>query len=74
LTIDPNNSALISRIEDVNSKRAAGEATVPSMLYEELATNPYLRPHDVGIQEHLGLKGASPEEVFAAIRRRKDNF
>ena len=74
ITIDPQNSALISRISDIRAKRAAGEATVPSSLADELQTNPFLRAGDAGIREHLGLQGASDEDVFTEIRTRKDNF
>lgn len=74
LTIDPENSALISRVEDVTAKRASGTPTVPSLLSDELATNPFLRAHDPAIQAHLGMKGANAADVFSEIRSRKDNF
>lgn len=74
LTIDPGNAALISRAQAVNAARAKGQPTVPSRLAEELATNPFLRAADPGIQAHLGMTGADPAQVFAEIRRRKDNF
>ncbi|MEX0371347.1 MAG: hydroxyacylglutathione hydrolase, partial [Tateyamaria sp.] len=50
LTIDPENLDLISRIDEVADKRASGTPTVPSLLSEELATNPFLRAHDPAIQ------------------------
>jgi len=74
LTIDPDNSALISRVRDVTEKRANGIATVPSLLSEELATNPFLRAHDPAVQANLGMTGANATDVFAEIRTRKDNF
>lgn len=74
LTIDPDNSALISRQEEISARRSRNEPTVPSTLSEELATNPFLRGGDPAIQAHLGMTGASPSDVFAEIRRRKDNF
>ena len=74
LTIDPDNPKLISRSEAVETARANGQPTVPSTLAEELATNPFLRAGDARIQDHLGLTGANPAEVFAEIRTRKDNF
>jgi len=33
-----------------------------------------LRPDDANIRAHLGMEDASDEEVFAELRRRKDNF
>ena len=74
LTIDPENSDLISRAETVAAANAAGEPTVPSTLAEELATNPFLRSHDPAIQTHLGMENADPVDVFVEIRTRKNNF
>ncbi|KIC50339.1 hydroxyacylglutathione hydrolase [Tateyamaria sp. ANG-S1] len=74
LTIDPENPDLIYRVREVAEKRASGTPTVPSLLSEELATNPFLRAHDPAIQAHLGMKGANAADVFAEIRTRKDNF
>lgn len=74
LTVDPENAALISRSNDITAARAKGEPTVPSLLSTELATNPFLRPADAGIRATLGMKTATDAEVFAEIRKRKDNF
>ncbi len=74
LTIDPGNAALISRAEAVEAARAKAQPTVPSTLSEELATNPFLRAADPGVQANLGMSGADPAEVFAEIRSRKDRF
>ncbi|WP_297774450.1 hydroxyacylglutathione hydrolase [uncultured Roseovarius sp.] len=74
LTVDPGNPALISRMKEIDAARSAGEPTVPSTLKDELATNPFLRAADGAIQAQLGMSGASPVEVFAEIRARKDAF
>ncbi|WP_299845189.1 hydroxyacylglutathione hydrolase [uncultured Roseovarius sp.] len=74
LSVDPSNSALISRATAVDAARAKGQPTVPSTLAEELATNPFLRATDLDIQAHLGMVGADPADVFAEIRTRKDCF
>jgi len=74
LTIDPDNPALMSRMRQVQTARKQGEATVPSMLSEELATNPFLRCNDPGIKASVGMIDAQPSTVFAEIRKRKDNF
>lgn len=73
-TIEPENPDLISRLSDVDARRAAGEATVPSLLSTEIATNPFLRADLPQVAEAVGLAGADPVEVFAEVRRRKDNF
>ncbi|MDF1671469.1 MAG: hydroxyacylglutathione hydrolase [Roseovarius sp.] len=74
LTIDPDNQALISRAEAVTAARANNQPTVPTLLSEELATNPFLRASDPAIQAHLGMHNAEPVDVFAEIRARKDRF
>mmetsp|Transcript_28928 Transcript_28928/g.55292 ORF Transcript_28928/g.55292 Transcript_28928/m.55292 type:complete len:256 (-) Transcript_28928:962-1729(-) len=74
LTIDPENPDLISRVREVTDKRASNLPTVPSLMSEELATNPFLRAHDPAIQAHLGMTGTNATDVFAEIRTRKDNF
>ncbi|MCV6584316.1 MAG: hydroxyacylglutathione hydrolase [Marinibacterium sp.] len=74
ITVDPDNTALQARIADIARARAANEATVPSLLSLELATNPFLRAADPAIQAHLGMEGADPADVFAEIRQRKDTF
>lgn len=74
LTIDPANTALEARIDEVARKRAAGEPTVPSLLSDELATNPFLRAVAPEVKEHVGMSDAADVAVFAEIRQRKDNF
>lgn len=74
LTVDPTNDALISRAKAVDDARDRGEPTVPSQLSTELETNPFLRPADPGIRAELGMQDASDSDVFAEIRKRKDNF
>ena len=43
LVAEPDNDALIERMERVNAMRARGEPTVPSTIGEERATNPFMR-------------------------------
>jgi hydroxyacylglutathione hydrolase len=56
----PDNAALQAFADGVRRKRAAGEATVPSRLADELAANPFLRAPDVA--------------TLADLRSRKDKF
>lgn len=74
LTIEPGNPALDARARAISAARAVGQATVPSLLAEEKATNPYLRPSSSAIRTHLDMVNATDAEVFAEIRRRKDAF
>lgn len=73
-TLEPDNPALISRIDRVAAARGNGQATVPSTLSEELTTNPFLRPHQAQIRASVGMPHATDAETFAEIRKRKDRF
>ncbi len=73
-TLEPGNPRLISRIAEVTDKRAKGIPTVPVLLEEELATNPYLRAHLPALKTAVGLPDADDVTVFAEIRARKDKF
>lgn len=74
LTIEPDNTALISRSEATQRARAADTPTVPSSLKLERATNPFLRAHVPQIAVHLAMPNATPVEVFTEIRKRRDTF
>ena len=74
LTIEPDNAALKARAEDVAKRRAGGQATLPTTIALELATNPFLRAEEPSVQAQLGMSGADPAAVFAEIRARKDKF
>jgi hydroxyacylglutathione hydrolase len=74
LTVDPENTALISRGEAIRAARAQGRPTVPSTLATELATNPFLRAADPDIRANLAMQDAPDAAVFAEIRARKDRF
>lgn len=74
LSVEPNNSDLIARVDEIKALRADGKPTVPSNLGVEKATNPFLRPDSVQLQETIGVDGGNLVAVFAETRRRKDNF
>jgi hydroxyacylglutathione hydrolase len=71
--VEPGNQAVHEKAEAVRAKRARGEATVPSTIAEELATNPFLRCGEPGIAGRYP-GAASEAEVFAAVRADKDGF
>lgn len=76
--VEPHNSDLLARYTQCQLKRQRGEPTVPSRIADELATNPFLRPHSPDIVSSLTATGrcheTTPEAVFAALRTWKDNF
>jgi len=60
MTVEPDNAAIAERMIEVDRLRAAGEATLPTTIAQELATNPFLRAASAG--------------QFAAFRAAKDAF
>ncbi|PDH65781.1 MAG: hydroxyacylglutathione hydrolase [Sphingomonadaceae bacterium MED-G03] len=46
LTVEPGNAALAARVAAVEAARARGEATVPTSIGEERATNIFMRARD----------------------------
>jgi hydroxyacylglutathione hydrolase len=74
LSVDPENAALRARAQAVDEARSRREATVPSRLGDEKATNPFLRADDPDLARAMGLAGRPPAEVFAAMRAAKDRF
>jgi len=79
VAVEPHNTALQDRFQQVSAARAKGVATVPSVLATELATNPFLRSTSTDIiqtlQNHQKLDGATDEvSVFSAVRLWKNTF
>ena len=74
VTVEANNDKLLERSAAIDAARAKGEATVPSLLGEEKATNPFLRADVPAVQRAVGLPGGDPVAVFAEVRHRKDVF
>ena len=70
----PRWTHIALRVADIDAKRAKGEATVPVILQLELDTNPFLRAGTDEVKGALRLQGNDDEQVFAEIRKRKDNF
>jgi hydroxyacylglutathione hydrolase len=72
LTIEPDNEALQRRAAEAAELRAQGQPTLPTRLSDELATNPFLRPHVASIRQRLGMETAEDWQVFGEIRERKN--
>ena len=69
---EPSNRAAAAKLEAAQASRARGEFTVPSTIGEELETNPFLRCEIPEITARY--PGASPAQVFGAVRKAKDSF
>lgn len=74
MTVEPSNQALQCRMIQVKRLRENQQATVPSRIADELATNPFLREDSLAIQAELGLTGSDPLVIFTRLRHLKDQF
>ena len=72
LSVDPENVTLQRRVKEFERDLQNGKYTVPSLLSDELETNPFLRWHAAAVRQHLGLASAPDWKVFAELRERKD--
>jgi hydroxyacylglutathione hydrolase len=74
LSLDGQNLDLVRRRDETEALRVQGKPTIPMRLGDEMLANPYLRAGTEVLARAVGLEGAPPAEVFAAIRKRKDNW
>jgi len=72
VTVETDNRQLMTRRDSIDAARSRGEPTVPSLLGEEKATNPFLRVDVPSVQRAVGMVGVDPALVFAEVRHRKD--
>lgn len=73
-TVDPENRSVKEKLASVKNTLATGGYSVPSTIAEEKKYNPFLRADDPSIKKHLQMESASDVEVFAELRRRKDEY
>jgi hydroxyacylglutathione hydrolase len=74
--VEPQSPELAARTERDRARRARGEPTVPSLIGEELATNPFMRTDRPGVAAAASAWAGRPlhgrAEVFRALRTWKD--
>jgi hydroxyacylglutathione hydrolase len=75
--VEPDNKDLLEREKVCWQRRDNNKATVPTLLADELKTNPFLRCHKKSVIEaaegFAGRKLHTPSEVFSVIRHWKDS-
>jgi hydroxyacylglutathione hydrolase len=71
-SLTPEDAALEAYEQDVASKRARGQASVPGTLATEKRTNPMLRWDDDAIRKRVA--GSSDVDTFAKVRSLRDHF
>ena len=75
--VEPGNRVLRERLHEVGLARGAGQATVPSTLALEKASNPFLRcsePEVIASAKRRGSPSEAPVDVFATLREWKNGF
>jgi len=73
-TIEPDNATLTAREQEVTRLLAENKPTIPSLLGEEKAANPFLRADLPQLAQAVGLAGKPAWQVFGEIRERKNRF
>jgi hydroxyacylglutathione hydrolase len=73
-SVDPANAALEARFAEVEKARAEGRFQALTTIAEEKATNPFFRAGEPALAAAVGLAGAAPGAVFAALREAKNRF
>ncbi len=74
LAADPDNEALKARAAEAETAKAEGRFLVPTTIGQEKATNPFLRAGEPTLAKSVHKEGASPVEVFQALREWKNRF
>lgn len=70
--VEPNNEAILQKMEWVRTQRGQNNPTVPSTIESEKLTNPFMRVHEQSVMNHA--KENDPIKTMAYLRREKDNF
>lgn len=74
MAMDPANAALKARFAEAEAAKAEGRFWALTTIGEEKATNPFFRAGEGALAAAVGLVGAQPGEVFAALREAKNRF
>jgi hydroxyacylglutathione hydrolase len=78
LAVEPDSAVLRNRQARAQAMRAAGVPTVPTMIAEERATNPFLRVNHpsirAAVERHAGRALDGPVALFAELRAWKNSF
>lgn len=73
-SVDPANEALAIRFAEAEKAKAEGRFWALTTVAEEKATNPFFRAGEPALAAAVGLAGAAPGAVFAALRDAKNRF
>jgi hydroxyacylglutathione hydrolase len=73
-SIEPDNKLLAARELEVKKLTARNAPTIPTLMGDEKAENPFLRADSPELAAAVGMTGKPAVEVFTAIRERKNKF
>jgi hydroxyacylglutathione hydrolase len=71
--VEPQNDAIIAKIQWAKERRAANQPTVPSTIAEEKLINPFMRVNCEPVQKFANALG-DPIQTMTYIRKIKDSF
>ncbi|MCH9634601.1 MAG: Hydroxyacylglutathione hydrolase GloB [Chlamydiae bacterium] len=74
LFIDPENQSLVEFAKYIKLQRSQNKWTTPSLLGDEIKSNPFLRSDLPYWKNKFGLPDVSPTEIFKILRKKKDQF
>lgn len=76
--IEPDNNKIAERLARVQSERSRGLPSVPSLLAEELKTNPFLRCREPAfirqVAANQAIKDEGPVALFGYVRGLRNSF
>jgi hydroxyacylglutathione hydrolase len=76
--VEPSNSLIKQRIDQCQSLREQGMATIPSKIETELSTNPFLRSDEITVinsaNAYKGSACSDADQVFSVIREWKNHY
>lgn len=70
--VEPENKAVLAKLEAAKAAKEKGEQMIPSTIEEELATNPFLRCDEPAVRKRYPAD--TPAGVLGAVRAAKDSF
>lgn len=75
LAMLPADLPIQKRHDSIQDRRSQNLATIPALMGEEMAANPFLRADEVGMAGKLGLPSDSTSlAIFTHLRQAKDRF
>ena len=78
LAVEPDNARLAAYAQTCQALRDQGQPTLPALLGEELAINPFLRSRTptvrAAVTRHAGGAGLDDAQAFAQLREWKNQF